>query len=244
MSFYNSQFYKSFVVSSEKSARNYFEQLFKVYKPTSIVDLGCGVGCWLRAAHDLGITNIYGIDGSYVNKSQLRITENCFHAVDLSKTFPELVKADLAISLEVAEHLQENRSQGFVDYLCNCSDIILFGAAVPFQGGTDHVNEQWQTYWVEKFLKNGYHYTIDLRSLVWGNKDIDVWYRQNTLLFVKPAKVNLFPYIFFSKIEPFVDVVHPLLFSLKMLRYQKLNRFLEILQHYYNKIRSLYGGWR
>ena len=50
---------------------------------------------------------------------------------------------DLALSLEVAEHLPPECGSEFVQTLTDLSSVILFSAAIPFQGGTDHLNEQW-----------------------------------------------------------------------------------------------------
>ena len=37
-------------------------------------------------------------------------------------------------------------------------DAVLFSAAIPGQGGQDHLNEQWPEYWQKKFEVNGYYF--------------------------------------------------------------------------------------
>lgn len=96
----------------------------------------------------------------------------------------------LCCSLEVAEHLPPECADGFVSLLTGLSKVILFSAAIPHQGGTHHVNEQWATFWIEKFFGKGYLVTDYVRMEIWGNKKIQPWYRQNILLFLEE---NLFP---------------------------------------------------
>ena len=57
-------------------------------------------------------------------------------------------KFDLVLSLEVAEHLPSECAEAFVESLVNLGPVILFSAAIPYQGGENHVNEQWPEYWV------------------------------------------------------------------------------------------------
>lgn len=91
----------------------------------------------------------------------------------------------MVISLEVAEHLPENRAEGFVRDLCLLGDIILFSAAVPRQGGTEHINEQWQTYWANKFDKNGFDAFDIIRPKIYDDYRVPLWYRNNMIVYVK-----------------------------------------------------------
>ena len=96
----------------------------------------------------------------------------------------------MAISLEVAEHLPESAADDFTSSLTNLSDFVLFSAAIPFQGGIGHVNEQWLTYWVEKFSSRGYLAVDLVRKRIWENQEIPIWFRQNTLVFVKEERFS------------------------------------------------------
>ena len=104
--------------------------------------------------------------------------------IDLDK------KYHLAISLEVAEHISAKNAAKFVDSLTSAAGFILFSAAIPFQGGTGHVNEQWPDYWVSLFANRGF-VTLDLiRDKIWNDGQIPSWYRQNILLFVKEEELH------------------------------------------------------
>jgi len=39
--------------------------------------------------------------------------------------------------------------------LVKAAPVVLFSAAIPLQGGTEHVNEQWQSYWAKLFAEHG-----------------------------------------------------------------------------------------
>ncbi|MDH5472002.1 MAG: class I SAM-dependent methyltransferase [Gammaproteobacteria bacterium] len=155
----------------------------------SVVDFGCGVGAWLAAIKDRGIDNIQGFDGPWVDQNLLTIPLENFKRTDLSQEILLDQKYDLAISLEVAEHLPETSARTFVKSITNASDFVLFSAAIPLQGGTHHVNEQWQDYWASLFKEHNYE-TIDLiRAQIWDDEKIPYWYKQNILMFVKQERL-------------------------------------------------------
>src|SRR5271165_1063667 len=73
--------------------------------PKSVVDVGCGIGTWLKVWSELGAEDILGVDGDYVRQDQLLIPPDRFKAMDLSNPLALKRKFDLVQSLEVAEHL-------------------------------------------------------------------------------------------------------------------------------------------
>jgi hypothetical protein len=87
--------------------------------------------------------------------------------------------------MEVAEHLSARRAPAFVTELCSLSDFVLFSAAIPGQGGTNHVNEQWPQYWAAMFANNSFVCFDVLRPCLWSREKCKWWYTQNALLFAK-----------------------------------------------------------
>ncbi len=170
---------------SLKSAKVIVPIVLDFYQPQSVVDVGCGTGEFLSVFREKSIKNIFGIDGPWVNKERLRIPKDCFMHGDLEKPIPIDKKFDLAVSLEVAEHLSQNSAKIFVKTLTDFAPVILFSAAIPFQGGLYHINEQWPEYWVKLFAQKGYVPIDCIRKKIWNNKDVSSWYAQNILLFVK-----------------------------------------------------------
>lgn len=158
----------------------------------SVLDVGCGTGTWLKAFEEIGISDYLGIDGDYVNKSSLEIPEDKFVAFDLRQPWDLKRRFDLVISLEVAEHLPEESSDLFVEALVRHSETIIFSAAIPGQGGQNHLNEQWPDYWQRKFLKHGFYFHDVIRPLIWDNNKVEWWYKQNIFLLNKePSKANI-----------------------------------------------------
>jgi len=151
----------------------------------SAVDVGCGVGTFLSILKKHGINDILGLDGDWVDHDMLVIPRSNFQSVNL-RTLPNLGKRyDLAICLEVAEHLPAEDAERFISWLCGLSDIILFSAAVPRQGGVNHLNEAWQSYWANLFARHGFYHIDLIRPQIWKDQAIPFWYRQNILVYAK-----------------------------------------------------------
>lgn len=156
----------------------------ELLSPQSVLDVGCGVGAWLAefARHD--VTDICGIDGDYVTRSQLEVPESAFVAHDLSTPLALSRRFDLAVCLEVAEHLTDPAGRVLVKCLGRAASAVLFSAAIPSQGGTGHINERWQSYWADLFRNEGLVAVDCLRPVLWNNDQVEYWYRQNVLLYV------------------------------------------------------------
>lgn len=190
---YTDSFYNSQMSMSYHSAKEIVPLLIEYINPASVLDVGCGVGVWLKVFEENSITNFVGIDGDYVDKKLLAIPAKNFMDFDLKKSFSLNRKFDLAMSLEVGEHLPEDVANTFVDSISSHSDVVFFSAAVPGQIGTYHINEQWQDYWVKKFLDKGF-VPIDLvRDKVWYTKSVDWWYKQNCILYVRKSALDNYP---------------------------------------------------
>ena len=214
---YNSKFYRR--KWRKENAEIILSSLLKVFPHVkSAIDFGCGIGVWLSAMKNLGVEQIQGYDGHWVDKNQLVIPKECFTEVDLDSAVDLNKKYDLAISIEVAEHLPENSAEMFVETLTKASDIVLFSAAIPYQRGQNHVNEQWQDYWYNIFQKFDYEPTNIIRSIVWDNDKIAAIYKQNMVLYVKKEKIKELNISdeYFDKTTLYLNVVHPEMWSGKL----------------------------
>lgn len=171
-------------------------------KVESAIDIGCGVGTWLNMIKKLGVKNILGIDGDWVDRNALTIPENNFISKDLNAKLNLNKKFNLAISLEVAEHLKPQNSEKFVASLVDISDFILFSAAHPYQGGVGHINEQWPNYWINIFEGYGYVALDVVRKKIWQDKNIPTCYKKNILLYVRNSRVSDLPFDNISNYTP------------------------------------------
>jgi len=167
------------------SAEKILGLLFDIYRPNSILDVGCGLGIWLSIAKKLGVTDVYGIEGPWLNPNQLRIEPEFVTIQDLEQPFHLDRSFDLVICLEVAEHLPPKTTETFISSLVSHGDIILFSAAIPYQGGRNHVNEQFPSYWADLFNKFDFIPIDFIRKQIWEDKHILWWLRQNILLFIR-----------------------------------------------------------
>ena len=145
---------------NKKSANIILSYLKEIYPFESVVDVGCGKGTWLSVCDDMDIKVLLGIDGPHIlDLNQFLLPETFFLEYNLDNQIDKLKlekKYDLAMCLEVAEHLQPNSAEAFVNFLVTSSDVILFSAAVPGQTGENHYNEQFPDYWLDIFNKHNY----------------------------------------------------------------------------------------
>ncbi len=211
---YKGSFYSNRREMTLASARRVLEIVGSLFEVGSAVDLGCGTGTWLSVAKARGATDLLGYEGHWLSEDAVDDPAITIISQDLEQPVTLDRRFDLAISLEVAEHLGPARAESFVEDLCRASDVVLFAAAIPGAGGKGHVNEQWQSFWAEKFAARGYVAVDAIRPEIWDDPAIPYWYRQDVILYLAPtavAKVN-------GSISPVgnlksLDSVHPELYQ-------------------------------
>ena len=208
---YDSEFYRGQRGSSFDAASAILPVVVGLVAPHSIVDVGCGAGTWLAAAERLGVQRLVGLEGSWVSATDLLSPAIRLVTHDLEQPIRLQEEFDLAMSLEVAEHVSERRADALVSELCSLAPCILFGAAIPGQGGVNHVNEQWQSYWARKFAAHDYRPLDIIRPAFWQRDEIPVHYRQNTLLYACADKFDALMARHGDERAPAwaLDIVHP-----------------------------------
>jgi SAM-dependent methyltransferase len=170
---------------NEHSAREILAILFRYLQPASALDVGCGLGTWLKVASEMGVAEIHGIDGPWLDPSRIRVPAQAVEKRDLEKPFDLGRRFDLVICLEVAEHLFEKSAADFIATLTRHAPAVLFSAAIPHQGGHHHVNERFLPYWTELFARHGYRPLDIVRADIWENPEVHWWLRQNAVLFAQ-----------------------------------------------------------
>lgn len=187
------------------------EYVLKLVNAKSAIDVGCALGTWMYSFKKLGVIDVKGLDYTFEGKTinELFSEENLItHDLNVSPYISD-TKYDMALCLEVAEHI--DNPDNVIDTLVNLSDVILWSAAIPGQGGEGHVNEQYPSYWQEKFSKYNYVFLDVIRPYIWNNKNIFKWYRQNTFLVVKESMANdiMQKYYNLHITNQMLDVIHP-----------------------------------
>lgn len=223
---YTPEFYKWLSTRSEQSAKVIVPLFLRYFEIASVVDIGCGIGTWLKIFSENNVPEMKGVDGPHIDKAMLMIDINAFVTANLAVPFMVDRRYDLAVSLEVAEHLPEERAASFVKDLTDLAPLVLFSAAVPGQPGVEHINAQWQDYWRTIFYKHGYVALDIVRPAIWGRTDVDYWYQQNTMVYCHKTIIEYRPDLHCVSQHVSLNVVHPDLYELKAKEYQETIRTL------------------
>ena len=190
---YDKDFFAAASAGSSSSAAELVPEVLRLTSARSVIDLGCGTGEWLAEFRKRGIADVLGVDGDYVDRATLKIPPALFQAHDLRTKLSVSRTFDLAVSVETAEHLPPERADGFVADLAALAPMVLFSAAIPGQGGTEHLNEQWPEYWATRFRAHSFVALDVLRLKFWEDQKIEAWYRQNMILYVRQEVAETSP---------------------------------------------------
>jgi SAM-dependent methyltransferase len=197
--------------------------LIDIFTPASVIDVGCGIGTFLHSFKQQGVKQVVGVDGSWANKDLVYkyLKPEEFIEQDLSENIQTDRQFDLAICLEVAEHLSAEKAESLVKNLTKLSKVIVFSAAIPCQGGQNHINEQWSGYWQNLFRQHKFYFKDVLRPYFWQNDKIHWWYRQNMFVVLHESVKDKFQ---FPQIDnnAILDFVHPQLLYTKQEEIDKI----------------------
>lgn len=213
---YDAAYHAALRAGSRRSAAAVLTRVQALVAPASIVDFGCGSGGWLVEAGALGIADRAGVDGPWVDVETLEIDPAIFTPVDLTAPLDLGRRFDLALCLEVAEHLPESAAPVLIDTLCAHAPVLVFSAAIPGQGGEGHVNEAWPSFWCGLFAARGFQAHDALRAAFWQDGNVEPWYRQNLLIFAERGHLAHHEALA-QKLRDAVagplDIVHPAFFE-------------------------------
>ena len=89
---YDSSFFAYVNSGSLISAERLLPFLLNSVEISSVLDVGCGQGAWLSVWRKLGVEDIVGVDGDYVDREKLIIPETLFKPFDLNIVTKKLEK--------------------------------------------------------------------------------------------------------------------------------------------------------
>ena len=187
---YSNAFFEHISRTARRSAREIVPLVLELVRPTSVIDVGCGLGTWLAEFQAHGVSDVWGVDGDYVHARDLEIPVERFLARDLTRPLRLDRRFDLVLSMEVAEHLPAEYADAFVASLASLGPVILFSAAIPRQDGTHHVNGQWPEYWAARFKVRGFEVIDCLRKQIWNNENVEWWYAQNSFIYANSQAIE------------------------------------------------------
>jgi SAM-dependent methyltransferase len=186
--------------------------LLELLQPATALDVGCGIGLWTKELLARGVDAI-GIDTDWVPEKNLMIPRERFLVRNLAEPLRLEKKFDLALCLEVAEHLPPDHGEVLLDSLAAAAPIICFSAAIPGQGGYRHINEQYQDYWVKRFGKRGYEVYDPIRPKIWDDLRVRYYYAQNILIFADPHALSTSLIAALNSARIVANIVHPILYE-------------------------------
>ena len=173
------EFNHSTLPRSLRGPRTALTQMFGESVPQSLLDAGCGVGVWSKAALNLGVKEVIALDAGELDADKLLVPAKRFQRQLLNERFTLSRKFEVAICLEVGEHLAAEDAPVLIANLVDHTDVIYFSAACPGQPGQGHINCQWPEYWQDLFNAEGYVCDDAIRWELWNVSEIGFVYRQN-----------------------------------------------------------------
>ena len=233
------KYFHSDIVHNLASPSEIVPFIMQLINPSSVADVGCGTGTFLKVFKEHGVKKVLGIDGPLVNRDKMHIDISEFIEADLEKPLKINGFFDLILCLEVAEHLSADSADTLVSSLVSLGKIICFSAAVTMQGGQNHINEQPISYWQKKFRNYKYQFFDVFRNEFWDNEIIDWWYKQNMFLIVHES-INVSDIIAYRQLHGDAKLhIHPDLLRLHI--QQKENALLKI-QYLKNNLHRIKSG--
>ena len=162
-----------------------------LFKPKRFADLGCGNGEYCHIFH-------YGYRWPIVNgyegtdNIQWVSVYNNIQKIDLGKEAKIKEKYDLVMSLEVGEHIPENKENIFLDNVTNfASRDVVLSWAVPGQGGKGHVNEKYNKWVIDRMNDRNFSYDECLSNYLRKHSQLR-WFKNTIMVFkyVEPKTSN------------------------------------------------------
>lgn len=191
---YDTKFMQYTAGSSQHAAQRVTALVQEHLSVSSVLDVGCAHGTWLKSWVDQGVGDVQGVDGDYVDVTHLEIPAEHFSPRDLNKPFDLDRKFDLVQSLEVGEHINPASADDFAQSIAaHAQRFILFSAAPPGQGGEFHINEESYEAWRHRFAAHGFEAFDWVRAQIQTDTGISYWYRYNIFLFVHRDQISYLP---------------------------------------------------
>lgn len=185
---YGEYYYAHMDATSARSAPTIANSVVSRFGPRRVIDVGCGSGALLAQFAAKGV-DVKGLEYSDVALEACKKKRLDARKFDIEQSEqPEMGAFDVSLCFEVAEHVASEYANRLVDMLIRFAPRVIFTAATPGQGGTDHVNEQPHEYWIAKFEERGYPMSLDITGQwreEWKKSDVAGCYWRNIMVFEK-----------------------------------------------------------
>ncbi len=187
--------------------------LMERIRPTSVLDLGAGVGSFMRAFLDRGVDDVAGVDLCLFEPDLFVVDPALIDQGDLNEPVDRGRRYDLTISLEVGAYLPDH--DVLVDSLVRHAPVVVFSAAVPSQDLLHQHHGAFPSSWAARFAVHDYVLLDVFRPVLWNDERLPFWFRQNLLLFVHRPHLDAHPELAEPPAAPPpLDIVHPALYEI------------------------------
>jgi len=160
---YSRDFHKS-IENDEYPQAVRLSEYIKLYVNCSIfLDFGCSTGLYLNEIQKR-LPNIEAIGFEFSEDAVRHALCKNVKQFDLTQPILREKKDNtftLGLCLEVLEHIDDSNWKPVLDNITKLSDIIIFSAAIPGQGGTGHINCRNKIDWIRRFYSLGWVIDLD-----------------------------------------------------------------------------------
>ena len=198
-SLYGPGFHDRRTPGSVRSAEIIMPMLIHQFEPVSVVDVGCGVGAWLSVVEAHGGIAVMGVDGPWVSMDDFALAEDCFVECDLGSQTRASTEGSTCASALRWQNICRLNARGPLSR-CSADWRTSSCSRLPFPGreawamSTSSGSRTGRGSFAERIRSARFGASSD-----WDNDDVDAWYRQNLLVFVRDAEDDV----------AMMDVVHP-----------------------------------
>jgi SAM-dependent methyltransferase len=163
--------------------------ILQEFRPESVVDVGCGSGLLLLSlAEQAPSVQTVGLERSGAGVQICQERGVNVRAFDIETDPVPSDRFSVCVSTEVAEHIPHRHTDRFVDLLCSLADHVVLTAAGPGTGGTDHVNERPQSYWIKRFDARGFSHDGPLSARLsgtWRENGVSACFCDGLMIFAR-----------------------------------------------------------
>lgn len=183
---------REFHASIQHEERPQAERLglyIKTYVPCqTFIDFGCSSGLYLlEVKKQLPDIKALGYEFSEAAVNAALCMD--VHHFDLTQVLDRPKSPmTLGLCLEVLEHIEDSHWRPVLENITKLSDIIIFSAARPGQGGTGHINCRPKIDWIRRFSSLGWIVDHDFTSHLLAymkNGPHMGWFANNAIVLVK-----------------------------------------------------------
>jgi hypothetical protein len=161
-------------------------------RPESVIDWGCGSAYLLHdlMSHGIEVQGVEGSEESVKFHLSPKITNKI--AIQDLLTYRNYKTYNLAVCMEVGEHLEFVQAESLVQKVAQSGKTIWWTAAQIGQNGPGHINCRPLYYWEKLFNENDCYVnwllTYKIKSLMLKSQKICLgypWFRDNLMIFRK-----------------------------------------------------------